>query len=147
MRIREPKTTALVFKSGKMIVTGATTIEAAEQAAKKYIAIIQRAGFPAKFENFTVQNITATCDCGFPVSLEGFLYTYASNSTYEPELFPGLIYRIPDPKVVVLIFVSGEFRFLFHFFSFIKKKLKANLSSLEPRIQMHYQELWTLCIH
>lgn len=112
MRIREPKTTALVFRTGKMIVTGAKAKDDSETAAKKFSLILQRAGFPVRFENFTIQNITATCDCGFPISLEGFMYTYSSCSTYEPELFPGLIYRLADPKVVLLIFVSGLIIFI-----------------------------------
>lgn len=45
---------------------------------------------------------------GFPIRLEGFLYKHATHSTYEPELFPGLVYRMESPKVVLLIFVSGK---------------------------------------
>lgn len=108
MRIREPRTTALIFASGKMIVTGAKNVDDSQSAARKYVAIIQKVGFPAKFSNYKVQNMTATCDVGFPIRLEGFLYAHANNATYEPELFPGLVYRLADPKVVLLIFVSGK---------------------------------------
>lgn len=108
MRIREPRATALIFKTGKMIVTGLKTVDQSELAAKKFTAIVEKAGFAARYEQYTIQNMTATCDCGFPISLEGLLYAYASNSTYEPELFPGLIYRMTEPKTVLLIFVSGK---------------------------------------
>lgn len=108
MRIREPKCTALVFRTGKMIITGAKTVDESELSAKKYVAIIQKAGFAARFESFQIRNITASCDCGFPISLEGMLYAYSSNCTYEPELFPGLIYRLDNSKMVLLIFVSGK---------------------------------------
>ena len=91
-----------------MVVTGSKKLADSEEACKKYVSIIMRAGFPAKFEDFTVQNITGTCSFGFPISLEGFLYAYATNSTYEPELFPGLVYRMVTPKVVLLIYVSGN---------------------------------------
>ena len=80
-------------------------------AAKKYVQIINRVGFPeAKFvpSNYKIQNMTATCDFGFPIRLEGLIYAHSSLSTYEPELFPGLVYRMTDPKVVLLIFVSGK---------------------------------------
>jgi len=80
-------------------------------AAKKYVAIINRVGFPeAKFiqSNYRIQNMTATCDFGFPIRLEGLIYAYSSQSCYEPELFPGLVYRMAVPKVVLLIFVSGK---------------------------------------
>jgi len=108
MRIRDPKTTALVFASGKMIVTGAKYERDSEIAAKKYTQIIQKVGQPVTFSAFKIQNMTATCDVGFPIRLEGLVYGYSAYATYEPELFPGLIYRLPDPKVVILIFVSGK---------------------------------------
>lgn len=108
MRIREPRTTALVFKSGKMVVTGAKDTVQSQTACKKYTAIIQKVGFDASFRDFKIQNISGTCDAGFPIKLEGLLYAHAGFSTYEPEIFPGLIYRLPDPKVVFLVFVSGK---------------------------------------
>lgn len=91
-----------------MIVTGAKSMDESVNAAKKYTAIIQKVGFPVQFTDYKVQNMTATCDVGFPIRLEGFLYAHATNATYEPELFPGLVYRMTDPKVVLLIFVSGK---------------------------------------
>lgn len=91
-----------------MIVTGAKTMEDSTNASKKYVAIIQKVGFPARFTNYKVQNMTATCDVGFPIRLEGFLYAHASKATYEPELFPGLVFRMTEPKVVLLVFVSGK---------------------------------------
>lgn len=108
MRIREPRTTALIFASGKMIVTGAKSKEDSIAAARKYTAIIQKVGYPARFEQYKIQNMTATCDVGFPIRLEGFVYAHSANATYEPELFPGLVYRMAVPKVVLLIFVSGK---------------------------------------
>ena len=49
-----------------------------------------------------------TLDLGFPIRLEGIVYDHAKFASYEPELFPGLIYRCLSPKVVLLIFVSGK---------------------------------------
>jgi TATA-box binding protein (TBP) (component of TFIID and TFIIIB) len=49
MRIREPKTTALVFASGKMVVTGAKSEDDSRLASRKYARIIQKLGFSAKF--------------------------------------------------------------------------------------------------
>lgn len=91
-----------------MIVTGAKNIEECESAGRKYVAIIQKVGFPARFQEFKIQNVSGTCDIGFPIRLEGFVYAHATRATYEPELFPGLVYRMQDPKVVLLIFVSGK---------------------------------------
>ena len=52
MRIREPKTTALIFASGKMVVTGAKSEDDSKLASRKYARIIQKLGFPAKFKVF-----------------------------------------------------------------------------------------------
>lgn len=52
MRLREPKTTALVFRSGKMVVTGAKSEEESNTASRKYARIIQKIGFPVKFKKF-----------------------------------------------------------------------------------------------
>jgi len=108
MRIREPKTTALIFASGKMVVTGAKSEDDSRLAGRKYARIIQKLGFEAKFQEFKIQNIVGSCDVKFPIRLEGLAYSHGHFSSYEPELFPGLIYRMVKPKVVLLIFVSGK---------------------------------------
>ncbi|KAF8403991.1 hypothetical protein HHK36_012101 [Tetracentron sinense] len=142
MRIREPKTTALIFASGKMVCTGAKSEQQSKLAARKYARIIQKLGFPAKFKDFKIQNIVGSCDVKFPIKLEGLAYYHGAFSSaiigescaikkfvehlltptfqdemgyiyvmlvqYEPELFPGLIYRMKQPKIVLLIFVSGK---------------------------------------
>lgn len=108
MRIREPRTTALIFSSGKMVCTGAKSEEDSRLAARKYARIIQKLGFVAKFLDFKIQNMVGSCDVKFPIRLEGLVLTHAKFSSYEPELFPGLIYRMVKPRIVLLIFVSGK---------------------------------------
>ncbi|KAM2984986.1 hypothetical protein FF2_005444 [Malus domestica] len=108
MRIREPKTTALIFASGKMVCTGAKSEEQSRLAARKYARVIQKLGFPAKFKDFKIQNIVGSCDVKFPIRLEALVVSHCAFSSYEPEIFPGLIYRMKQPKIVLLIFVSGK---------------------------------------
>ncbi|MCJ1307485.1 TATA-box-binding protein [Agyrium rufum] len=108
MRIRDPKTTALIFASGKMVVTGAKSEDDSRLASRKYARIIQKLGFNAKFQEFKIQNIVGSCDIKFPIRLEGLASRHHNFSSYEPELFPGLIYRMMSPRVVLLIFVSGK---------------------------------------
>jgi len=108
MRIKEPKTTALIFSSGKIVCTGARTEEESRQASRIYAKIILKLGFPVKFCEFTVQNIVASCDVKFPIRLEGLANTYLKFCSYEPEMFPGLIFHMLEPKIVLLIFVSGK---------------------------------------
>ncbi|CAK5073269.1 unnamed protein product [Meloidogyne enterolobii] len=108
MRIRDPRSTALIFNNGKIVCTGAKSEEASRLAARRFARIIQRLGYNVQFNEFKVQNLVASCDCKFRLQLEGFAITHYQFSTYEPELFPGLIYRMVKPRVVLLIFLSGK---------------------------------------
>ncbi|KAI9121590.1 hypothetical protein K1719_008623 [Acacia pycnantha] len=108
MRIREPKTTALIFSSGKVVCTGARTEADSKLAARKFARIVQKLGFEVKFKDFKIQNMVGSCDVKFPIRLESLACSHAAFSSYEPELFPGLIYRMKHPKIVFLVFVSGK---------------------------------------
>ncbi|KAI5436532.1 hypothetical protein KIW84_022866 [Lathyrus oleraceus] len=92
------KTTALIFASGKMVCTGAKGEQQSKLEARKYARIIQKLVFPAKFKDFKIQNIVGSCVVKFPIRLEGFAYSHGAFYSYEPELFPGLIYRMKQPK-------------------------------------------------
>eukprot|EP00970_Alexandrium_tamarense_P017141 scaffold8558_cov294-Alexandrium_tamarense.AAC.1 len=109
MRLREPRATALLFSSGRMVITGTKSSHNCSLATKKFAYILERVGFqPAGFIDFKIQNVVGTVDVGFPIRLEGVVYAHPTFSSYEPELFPGLIYRLVQPRVVLLIFVSGK---------------------------------------
>lgn len=88
MRIRDPKTTALIFASGKMVVTGAKSEDDSRLASRKYARIIQKLGFDAKFAEFKIQNIVGSCDVKFPIRLEGLAFSHGAFSSYEPEVRP-----------------------------------------------------------
>ena len=108
MRIREPKSTALIFSSGKMVCTGSKSEEQARLAARKFARILQKLGNAVTFKEFKIQNMVGSCDVKFPIRLEGLATSHSMFCSYEPELFPGLIYRMQQPKIVLLIFVSGK---------------------------------------
>lgn len=109
MRIKQPQTTALIFSSGKVVVTGAKNEKESKLACKKFARIIKKLDYPANFKDFKVQNIVASCEVGYKVSLENLVTSEHANSCrFEPELFPGLIYKMIEPKVTLLIFVSGK---------------------------------------
>jgi len=110
MRLMEPKATGLIFASGKLVVTGLKSSHNASLAAKTFAYIIEKvdAGFQPMYVDFKVQNIVGTVDVGFPIRLEGLVYTHSKFASYEPELFSGLIYRLGKPRVVFMIFVSGK---------------------------------------
>jgi transcription initiation factor TFIID TATA-box-binding protein len=54
-----------------------------------------------------IQNIVASGVLGGLIDLEKAAYTL-EHAMYEPEQFPGLIYRMAEPKVVILLFASGK---------------------------------------
>ena len=108
-RLREPKTTALFFGSGKIVCTGAKNKNDARLALMKYVRIIRkRMHLDVNIFDFDIQNMVASANVGFPISLEKVCIHYRKESSYEPELFPGLIFRMTHRTVVFLIFLSGR---------------------------------------
>jgi len=111
-RVDKPRATALIFRSGKMVVTGTKSIAQLIEAVKRIIKTIDRiltrygSGIRGK-PRVQVQNIVAGGDLHAYVNLERAAY-YLEDTMYEPEQFPGLIYRMRDPRVVLLIFSSGK---------------------------------------
>uniref|UniRef100_A0A1B6CH58 TATA-box-binding protein n=1 Tax=Clastoptera arizonana TaxID=38151 RepID=A0A1B6CH58_9HEMI len=108
MRLREPRATALVFSSGRIVVTGTKHESSALLATRKFVRIIQKLDFPVRFKNFRIHNMVSTCDLRFPIKLEVLHHIHGQFSSYEPELFPALIYRMVLPRLVLLIFVNGK---------------------------------------
>jgi transcription initiation factor TFIID TATA-box-binding protein len=109
-RIKEPKTAILLFRSGKVVCTGAKSLESVKTAIALVSKQIAAAGISVKKEpEIEVQNIVATADLGAQIDLNTVAVTLGLTSVeYEPEQFPGLVYRLDDPKVVLLMFGSGK---------------------------------------
>ena len=91
-----------------MVVTGAKSEDDSRLASRKYARIIQKLGFNTQFTEFGIQNIVGSCDIKFTIRLEGLHNKHHQFSSYRPELFPGLVYRMIRPKVVIVIFISGK---------------------------------------
>jgi len=108
MRLREPRCTGLIFSTGKMVCTGAKSEHESRMGARKFAAVLDKIGWNPKFTEFTIQNMVATADVNFPIRLEQLVYSHSKFCSYEPELFPGCIYRLVVPKTVILLFVSGR---------------------------------------
>ena len=116
MKMREPKTTALIFSSGRMVCLGAKNEELSKKACRKFAKIIKSLNYNIFFKEFRIENIVGSVDVKFQISLMK-LYIHLIKKTsskgrklvaYEPEQFPGLIYRMIEPNIVLLIFVSGK---------------------------------------
>ena len=107
-RLKVPKTATLVFRTGKMVCTGATSEEIAVKAVNMVVAKLRKGGIKIKKDAVvTVQNIVSSINLGGKISLERAARTLP-RSMYEPEQFPGVIHRMIDPKTVILLFASGK---------------------------------------
>jgi transcription initiation factor TFIID TATA-box-binding protein len=109
-RIKDPKTATLIFRSGKIVCTGAKSAAAVKKAINIVVANLAAEGFEVmKDPEVTVQNMVATVDLKAKLNLTTIALSLGmENVEYEPEQFPGLVYRIDDPKVVALLFSSGK---------------------------------------
>ena len=125
MRIKEPKSVALIFNSGKMVCAGAKNEEDSKTAAKKFAKTVKKLVNQVIFKNFRIINMVATCDFKFRIHLTklnseiSYKLRKTLNSkelekkiSYEPQIFPGLIYHMDKPKLAVLVFSSGKVNFV-----------------------------------
>ncbi len=110
LRTKDPKAAALVFRSGKVVCTGSKSVEDARRAVKQIVKMLKEIDIPVIDEpDVKVQNIVASADLGVDLNLNAIAIGLGlENIEYEPEQFPGLVYRLDNPRVVVLIFGSGK---------------------------------------
>ena len=109
-RLKEPKTATLLFRSGKVVCTGAKSLDDVKVAISKVAKDIEKANIKIEIEpKIEVQNIVASSDLEQEINLNTVAITLGLEKVeYEPEQFPGLVYRLDVPKVVVLLFGSGK---------------------------------------
>jgi len=107
-KLKYPKTTTLIFSTGKMVCTGAKSEKMAKSAISKVVRELRKEDFIIRgMQKIEIVNIVGTADAGGEVDLEAAA-DVLDNNMYEPEQFPGLIYRMEEPRVVILIFRSGK---------------------------------------
>lgn len=107
-RIKSPRTATLIFRTGKMVCTGAKSEELAIKAVNTVVQKLRKEKIKIKKDAIiTIQNIVAAVNLGGKIHLEKAARTLP-RSMYEPEQFPGLIHRMLDPKTVILLFSSGK---------------------------------------
>ncbi len=109
-RLKEPKTATLLFSSGKMVCTGAKSVEQVKVAVGKVARQLEAIDIEVDTDpDITVQNIVASSDLMEKINLNAVAISLGLERVeYEPEQFPGLVYRIDKPKVVLLLFGSGK---------------------------------------
>jgi transcription initiation factor TFIID TATA-box-binding protein len=109
-RTKDPKTAALIFRSGKIVCTGAKSIDDVYRGLENVFQSLRNIGIDVKgTPEIKVQNIVASADLHSVLNLNAIAIGLGlENIEYEPEQFPGLVYRLSEPKVVVLLFGSGK---------------------------------------
>jgi transcription initiation factor TFIID TATA-box-binding protein len=107
-RLKRPKTATLIFNSGKMVCTGAKSEKEAKRAINKVVKELKNIGIIIIHKpEIKIVNMVASGNLGGIIDLEKCAYSLR-RTMYEPEQFPGLIYRMDEPKVVILLFASGK---------------------------------------
>lgn len=110
IRMQDPKIAALVFGSGKVVLTGAKSVESLNKGLEILGGILRGLNIEIASElTYKIQNIVTSADLGAGINLNKIAVGFnLEKIEYEPEQFPGLVYRLDDPKVVVLLFGSGK---------------------------------------
>lgn len=106
-RMERPETSTLIFKSGKLVCTGAKSPEDSTRVINRIARKIREAGIKIGKPEIQVQNIVASAELGTRLDIDS-VATALVDAEYEPEQFPGLVYRMKDPRVVLLLFGSGR---------------------------------------
>jgi len=108
IRIKEPKTSALIFSSGKVVCTGARSMEKVEESIKKIIKSLEKINVKITIKpEIKIQNIVASGTVGMDLNLNT-LAMKLENTEYEPEQFPGLVYKLEEAKATFLLFSNGK---------------------------------------
>ena len=111
-RLKRPRTTFLIFESGKLVCVGARSEKEVKTAFRNLVGKLKKGGIVIIGKpEIQIKNVVASASLGGPVDL---LQLYESTREmrgrimYEPEQFPGLIYRMDNPKAVFLIYSNGK---------------------------------------
>jgi transcription initiation factor TFIID TATA-box-binding protein len=108
IRIKDPKTSALIFSSGKVVCTGARSMDKVEESIEKIIKSLEKIGITITIKpEITIQNIVASGSVGMDLNLNT-LALKLENTEYEPEQFPGLVYKLDAAKATFLLFSNGK---------------------------------------
>jgi len=108
MRIKEPKTSALIFSSGKVVCTGAKSMLKVRESINAIIKNIEKIKIKITTKPvIKVQNMVASGSIGMDLNLNYFAM-HLENTEYEPEQFPGLVYKLPGTRATFLLFSNGK---------------------------------------
>lgn len=108
LRIKKPKSAVLVFSSGNLVCTGTKSLKEVDEVIKQVIKQLRKIGVRVKEKpKITVQNIVASGSINIVINLNE-LALKLENTEYEPEQFPGLVYKLDEPNATFLLFSNGK---------------------------------------
>jgi len=108
MRIREPKTSALIFGSGNVVCTGARSMLKLRESIRQIVKNVEKIGIKIKIQpRVKVQNIVAAGNIHMDLNLNS-LAMELENTEYEPEQFPGLVFKLSGTRATFLMFSNGK---------------------------------------
>lgn len=108
IRIKDPKTSALIFSSGKVVCTGARSMEKVHESIERIIESLKKINIKITVvPKINIQNIVASGNIGMDLNLN-VLAMKLDNTEYEPEQFPGLVYKLMEAKATFLLFSNGK---------------------------------------
>tara|TARA_Y100000310_G_scaffold271353_1_gene285796 strand:- start:3747 stop:4358 length:612 start_codon:yes stop_codon:yes gene_type:complete len=108
LRIKKPKSAVLVFSSGNLVCTGTKSVSQVKEVIQQVIKQLKKIGVNITIKpKVTVQNIVASGEISITLNLNT-LALELENTEYEPEQFPGLVYKLEDPTATFLLFSNGK---------------------------------------
>jgi transcription initiation factor TFIID TATA-box-binding protein len=108
LRVKKPKSAVLVFSSGNLVCTGTKTIAQVKEVVVQVIKQLKKIGVHVTVKpKINVQNIVASGTINLDLNLNT-LSLELENTEYEPEQFPGLVYKLVDPTATFLLFSNGK---------------------------------------
>ena len=109
LRVKEPKSAVLVFSSGNLVCTGTKSVAQVRKVITAVIKQLRKINVKVTIKpKITVQNIVASGSINLKLNLN-FLALEMENTEYEPEQFPGLVYKLGMPtNATFLLFSNGK---------------------------------------
>ncbi len=108
LRIKSPKSAVLVFSSGNLVCTGTKSTAQVKQVILQVIKQLRKIGVKVSgMPKISVQNIVASGSINLQLNLNELALKF-ENTEYEPEQFPGLVYKLDEPNATFLLFSNGK---------------------------------------
>lgn len=111
VRLSDEAPLVTVYRTGKFIVSGAESEKELNSTKDRFIHLLSEKDIINKhgLDWFNTQNLVCTTELSKEFDLNALAIELGfENTEYEPEQFPGLVYRYPDLDCVILIFSTGK---------------------------------------